>query len=79
MYYVYKYTHKHVYVFLKIYVFVCKHLLNTLINTYFSLIYTCLCVFIYLYICNIFVSNPAAIALAIQMYSFCHANKAHLN
>ncbi len=25
------------------------------------------------------VSSPAAIALAIQMYSFCHANKAHLN
>ncbi len=24
-------------------------------------------------------SSPAAIALAIQMYSFCHANKAHLN
>ncbi len=29
--------------------------------------------------CALLVSSPAAIALAIQMYSFCHINKAHLN
>ncbi len=32
-----------------------------------------------LFKCALFVSSPAAISLAIQMCSFCLANKAHLN
>ncbi len=76
---------------LPLYILYFIYLILFLTHTYTSHLFctTCLILFKYLYFiiiflsvnfkCALFVSSPAAIALAIQMYSFCHANKAHLN